>query len=40
MSQIAADRGLVDPADLGRTLLHRHTFVLSTEIVQNGPGTS
>ncbi len=38
MSQIAAVRGLVDTADLGRTLMHEHVFVLSTEILQNYGG--
>ena len=39
MSQIAADRGLVETADLSRTLMDEHVVVLSTGILQNGPGT-
>ena len=35
-----AYRGLVDIADLGRTLLHDRVFMLSGEILQNGPGNS
>lgn len=30
-------RGLVDPAQLGVTLMHEHIFVLSAEIMQNYP---
>ena len=40
MSQIAVDGGFVDPVDLGRTLMHEHVVVLSTGILQQGPGTS
>ena len=38
MAQVASVRGPVDTADLGRTLMHEHVFVLSTEILQNYGG--
>ncbi len=39
MPQITAVRGLVNTAAPGRPLMHEHVFVLSTEILQHGPGT-
>lgn len=38
MSQVESVRGPVDTASLGRTLMHEHVFVLSTEILQNYGG--
>lgn len=38
MAQVESVRGPVDTADLGRTLMHEHVFVLSTEILQNYGG--
>lgn len=35
MTTVQTVRGPVDVADLGRTLMHEHVFVLSTEHVQN-----
>jgi phosphotriesterase-related protein len=38
MATIQAVKGPIDTAQLGRTLMHEHVFVLSTEIEQNYPG--
>lgn len=38
MAQVETVRGPVDTSALGRTLMHEHVFVLSTEIVQNYGG--
>jgi phosphotriesterase-related protein len=38
MAQVETIRGPVDTASLGRTLMHEHVFVLSTEILQNYGG--
>ena len=38
MAQVETVRGPVDTAALGRTLMHEHVFVLSTEILQNYGG--
>ena len=38
MATIQAVKGPIDTAQLGRTLMHEHVFVLSTEIQQNYPG--
>ncbi|HEU0103800.1 MAG TPA: phosphotriesterase-related protein [Mycobacteriales bacterium] len=38
MAQVETVRGPVDTASLGRTLMHEHVFVLSTEILQNYGG--
>lgn len=38
MAQVETVRGPVDTSTLGRTLMHEHVFVLSTEIVQNYGG--
>lgn len=38
MPQVETVRGPVDVADLGRTLMHEHVFVLSTEILTNYGG--
>ncbi len=35
MAQVETVRGPVDTSALGRTLMHEHVFVLSTEILQN-----
>lgn len=37
MAQLATARGTIDTGGLGRTLMHEHVFVLSTEIQQNYP---
>jgi phosphotriesterase-related protein len=37
MTDIQTVRGSLDTASLGRTLMHEHVFVLSTEIMQNYP---
>jgi phosphotriesterase-related protein len=37
MAQVATVRGPVDSADLGRTYMHEHVFVLNTEVQQNHP---
>lgn len=37
MAMIESVRGPIDSASLGRTLMHEHVFVLSTEIAQNYP---
>lgn len=37
MAQIQTVRGSLDASSLGRTLMHEHVFVLSTEIMQNYP---
>jgi phosphotriesterase-related protein len=36
--QVPTARGAVDTADLGRTLMHEHVFVLSADVQQNHPG--
>jgi phosphotriesterase-related protein len=38
MAQVETIRGPVDTASLGRTLMHEHVFVLSTEILENYGG--
>lgn len=38
MSQIQTVRGPVDSADLGRTYMHEHIFVLTPDVQQNYPG--
>ena len=38
MAQIQTAGGTVDTADLGKTLMHEHVFVLSPEIQDNYPG--
>lgn len=38
MAQVESVRGPVDTGELGRTLMHEHVFVLSTEIMQNYGG--
>lgn len=38
MAQVETVRGPVDTSALGRTLMHEHVFVLSTEILQNYGG--
>jgi len=35
MTSVATARGEVDSADLGRTLMHEHVFVLTTDVQQN-----
>jgi phosphotriesterase-related protein len=35
MPTVHTARGPIDTADLGRTLMHEHVFVLSTEHQQN-----
>jgi len=37
MSTVETVRGPVDPADLGRTYMHEHIFVLSADVQQNYP---
>lgn len=37
MATVATVRGPVDAADLGRTYMHEHIFVLTTEVQQNFP---
>ena len=37
MAQVETVRGPVDTADLGRTLMHEHIFVLTTEVQLNFP---
>ena len=37
MTQVSTVRGPVDSADLGRTYMHEHVFVLNTEVQQNHP---
>ena len=37
MPSIQTIKGAVDTSGLGRTLMHEHIFVLSTEIMQNYP---
>jgi len=37
MSTVQTARGPIDTAKLGRTLMHEHVFVISTEIQQNYP---
>jgi len=37
MATVQTARGAIDTAALGRTLMHEHVFVLSTEIMQNYP---
>ena len=37
MAQVETVRGPVDTADLGRTYMHEHVFVLTTEVQQNFP---
>ena len=37
MSEIATVLGPVDTAELGRTYMHEHVFVLTTEVQQNFP---
>ena len=37
MSQVQTVRGPVDTADLGRTYMHEHVFVLSVDVQQNYP---
>ena len=39
MATIQTVRGPVDSAQLGQVLMHEHVFVLSTEIMENYPGT-
>lgn len=39
MATIQTVRGPVDSAELGQVLMHEHVFVLSTEIMENYPGT-
>jgi phosphotriesterase-related protein len=39
MSQVNTVRGPLDTGRLGVTLMHEHVFVLSTEIMQNFPGS-
>jgi phosphotriesterase-related protein len=38
MSAINTVRGPIDSADLGRTYMHEHVFVLSADVQQNYPG--
>lgn len=38
MAQVQTVRGPVETSELGRTLMHEHVFVLSTEIVENYGG--
>ncbi|GII25034.1 phosphotriesterase family protein [Planosporangium mesophilum] len=38
MSPVNTVRGAVDSADLGRTYMHEHIFVLSADVQQNYPG--
>ncbi|MBO3750167.1 phosphotriesterase [Streptosporangiaceae bacterium NEAU-GS5] len=38
MSQINTVRGPIDSADLGRTYMHEHVFVLTSDVQQNYPG--
>jgi phosphotriesterase-related protein len=35
MTPVATARGEIDSADLGRTLMHEHVFVLTTDVQQN-----
>src|SRR4051794_16616695 len=35
MTSVATARGEIDSADLGRTLMHEHVFVLTTDVQQN-----
>ena len=35
MTAVATARGDIDSADLGRTLMHEHVFVLTTDVQQN-----
>lgn len=37
MTQINTVRGPVDSADLGRTYMHEHVFVLTADVQQNYP---
>ena len=37
MSTVETVRGPVDTADLGRTYMHEHIFVLSADVQQNYP---
>ncbi len=37
MTTVATVRGPIDSADLGRTYMHEHIFVLTTEVQQNFP---
>src|SRR3954467_15704761 len=37
MAQVETVRGPVDTADLGRTYMHEHVFVLTPEVQQNFP---
>ena len=38
MAQVETVRGPVDTADLGRTYMHEHIFVLTADVQQNYPG--
>jgi predicted metal-dependent phosphotriesterase family hydrolase len=38
MSQVPTVRGPVEAADLGRTYMHEHIFVLAPDVQQNYPG--
>jgi phosphotriesterase-related protein len=38
MSQVETVRGAIEPGELGRTYMHEHIFVLTTEVQQNYPG--
>ena len=40
MATVETVRGPVDSADLGRTYVHEHVFVLTPDVQQNYPGTS
>jgi phosphotriesterase-related protein len=37
MSVVQTVRGPVDSAELGRTYMHEHVFVLTTDVQQNYP---
>ena len=37
MATVATVRGPVDTADLGRTYMHEHVFVLTPDVQQNFP---
>ena len=37
MSTVQTARGPIDSSQLGRTLMHEHVFIISTEISQNYP---
>src|SRR3954447_2308229 len=37
MSQVETVRGAIEPGELGRTYMHEHIFVLTTEVQQNYP---